>query len=569
MSVTTSVSSAERRHDLDALRAAAMLLGIALHAAIPYAPFFPWAIQDSQTSESFSLLFAVIHGFRMPLFFLISGFFTAMIWRQKGLASLLRQRALRILVPCLLASITILPLMSWITRQVAPAPKPLSAPASAEPPAITTLTEAIRQASTGMLEQLIAQDPSAVNQPDAEMNVQPLAWASMHGNAEAVRLLLAAGADLNGRNGDGSTALHGAVFTGQPTVLRLLLEHGADPVAKNFGGQVPAQSGTVDANAAAFIWGLLRLPPRSPEDVIRGREECLAMLPPPPSTTAVEATDLTTEIRNAYMAFITASTWQFASLTRSGQAPFHLFLSPVFDHLWFLWFLCWMVVGFALLIEPCRWLLRRLGISSVGLARLLTVSPLKLMFLIPTVMMMMLMGLFGPSFGPDTSFGLLPQPHVLLYYSVFFFFGCLYFIADDRDGSTGRFWWLGLPIAAVLFMLNFKFEDSRLAASALQAAYAWLMSFGCLGVARRFLGRPSVSVRWMSDASYWLYVTHLPLLFVIQAPLREFGFSPWLKFGLACLTCTGLLLVVYQYAVRYSWLGTLLNGPRRRTIRDS
>jgi len=555
----------ERRHDLDALRAAAMLLGIALHAAIPYAPFFPWALQDSQTSESFSLLFAVIHGFRMPLFFLISGFFTAMIWRQKGLASLLRQRALRIFVPCLLAGVTILPLMSWITRRVAPAAEPLSAPVPAEPSVITTLTEAIREARISALEQLIAQDPAAVNQPDVEMKVQPLAWASMHGNAEAVRLLLAAGADLNGRNGDGSTAVHGAVFTGQPAVLRLLLEHGADPVAKNFGGQVPAQSGTVDGAATAFVWGLLRLPPRVPEDVVRGREECLAMLPPLPAIAPVEATDLITQIRNTSRAFITDSRWQVPSLSRSGQAPFHLFLSPVFDHLWFLWFLCWLVVGFALLIEPCRWLPRILGISPVTSAALLTVSPLKVMFLFPSVAMMTLMGLFGPSFGPDTSTGLLPQPQVLLYYSVFFLFGCLYFIADDRDGKTGRFWWLSLPFAAVLFVLNFKFEDSRLAASSLQAAYAWMMSFGCLGVARRFLGRPSVSVRWMSDASYWLYLTHLPLLFVIQAPLREFAFSPWLKFGFACLTCTGLLLIVYRYAVRYTWLGTLLNGPRRRT----
>lgn len=92
MSIPAVGSSPDRRHDLDALRAAAMLLGIALHAAIPYAPFFPWSIRDSQTSDAFTLLFISIHGFRMPLFFLISGFFTAMVWKQKGMAPLLRQR---------------------------------------------------------------------------------------------------------------------------------------------------------------------------------------------------------------------------------------------------------------------------------------------------------------------------------------------------------------------------------------------------------------------------------------------------------------------------------------------
>jgi peptidoglycan/LPS O-acetylase OafA/YrhL len=97
-----------------------------------------------------------------------------------------------------------------------------------------------------------------------------------------------------------------------------------------------------------------------------------------------------------------------------------------------------------------------------------------------------------------------------------------------------------------------------------QAAYAWLMSFGCLGIFRRFLSRPSPAIRWLSDASYWLYLTHLPLLFVLQAPMRPLEFSAWLKFALATVTCTGLLLVAYQFGVRYTWLGTLLNGPRRK-----
>ena len=101
MTMTAALPSApnDRRHDLDALRAFAMLLGIALHAAIPYAPGFPWALRDSQSSDLFALLFMAIHGFRMPLFFLISGFLTVMVWRQKGMRALLRQRLIRILLP--------------------------------------------------------------------------------------------------------------------------------------------------------------------------------------------------------------------------------------------------------------------------------------------------------------------------------------------------------------------------------------------------------------------------------------------------------------------------------------
>ena len=77
-----TVPSITRRHDLDALRAIAMLLGIALHGMISFIPGEGgWVVKDTQTSNFFGLAIASIHGFRMPLFFLISGFFFT---RQKA-----------------------------------------------------------------------------------------------------------------------------------------------------------------------------------------------------------------------------------------------------------------------------------------------------------------------------------------------------------------------------------------------------------------------------------------------------------------------------------------------------
>ena len=108
----TSSGNIARRHDLDALRAIAMLLGIALHVGLGYVP--GWIITDDgdpqmlhQTSEGFNVMFQIIHGFRMPLFFLISGFFTAMLWRKRGVSALLKHRYARIFIPCMLGLIFI------------------------------------------------------------------------------------------------------------------------------------------------------------------------------------------------------------------------------------------------------------------------------------------------------------------------------------------------------------------------------------------------------------------------------------------------------------------------------
>ena len=75
-----ATGSIARRHDLDALRAFAMLLGIVLHGALAFIPG-AWAVTDASVEGDgtpFAWLTMAIHGFRMPVFFLMSGFFTAM-----------------------------------------------------------------------------------------------------------------------------------------------------------------------------------------------------------------------------------------------------------------------------------------------------------------------------------------------------------------------------------------------------------------------------------------------------------------------------------------------------------
>jgi glucans biosynthesis protein C len=91
----------ERLHALDAVRAFALLSGIALHATMSFMPGlarfgFP---ADSSQSPALEVLFYVIHMFRMPLFFMIAGYFSHLMFHRKGPAGFLRDRAKRIAVP--------------------------------------------------------------------------------------------------------------------------------------------------------------------------------------------------------------------------------------------------------------------------------------------------------------------------------------------------------------------------------------------------------------------------------------------------------------------------------------
>jgi len=74
-----------RYHGLDAMRGIAMLLGIVLHAALPYVPdvefFWP---TDERSSQLINTIFQFIHIWRMPLFFILSGFFANLIITRRS-----------------------------------------------------------------------------------------------------------------------------------------------------------------------------------------------------------------------------------------------------------------------------------------------------------------------------------------------------------------------------------------------------------------------------------------------------------------------------------------------------
>lgn len=95
------MSSDQRLHALDNLRAIMMWLGIVLHAAAAYAVAdqtpIPW--RDEQRTLAADLSMAFIHAFRMPVFFILAGYFACMLGASRGAAGLLRHRFRRLALP--------------------------------------------------------------------------------------------------------------------------------------------------------------------------------------------------------------------------------------------------------------------------------------------------------------------------------------------------------------------------------------------------------------------------------------------------------------------------------------
>lgn len=92
-----------RYHGLDLLRATAMLLGFVLHALLIYdepeirAQILPETqMGHVEISTLGWTIYVWIHMWRMPLFFVLAGFFAAMVIERKGAPGFLSDRAVRI-----------------------------------------------------------------------------------------------------------------------------------------------------------------------------------------------------------------------------------------------------------------------------------------------------------------------------------------------------------------------------------------------------------------------------------------------------------------------------------------
>ena len=90
------------------------------------------------------------------------------------------------------------------------------------------------------------------------------------------------------------------------------------------------------------------------------------------------------------------------------------------------------------------------------------------------------------------------------------------------------------------------------------------MILAFIGLFRRFFSRENKGVRFVSDASYWMYLAHLPLVMMLQALISRWNLHCSLKLTLLCLTTFAFLLLTYRYLVRYTIIWTMLNGRKSR-----
>lgn len=106
--------------------------------------------------------------------------------------------------------------------------------------------------------------------------------------------------------------------------------------------------------------------------------------------------------------------------------------------------------------------------------------------------------------------------------------------------------------------------EIRLSVAVLQAFLTVYLVLIALYLGKRFLNGPSRVLRYISDAAYWIYLAHLPLVLSFQYLLTDVDLNPGIKYAAITLSTLAVTLATYEAFVRYTPIGTMLNGKKVR-----
>ena len=106
-----------RIYYMDAMRGILMMLGLVYHSAKTFSTRQDWVIYSEQTTFVADIIVQMINIFRMPTFFIISGYFAALTLQKYGTKKFLKVRISRIIIPLVVTALTLNSLQAYLLTQ--------------------------------------------------------------------------------------------------------------------------------------------------------------------------------------------------------------------------------------------------------------------------------------------------------------------------------------------------------------------------------------------------------------------------------------------------------------------
>jgi glucan biosynthesis protein C len=173
---------------------------------------------------------------------------------------------------------------------------------------------------------------------------------------------------------------------------------------------------------------------------------------------------------------------------------------------------------------------------------------------------------------------MLPEIPSLLHFYFFFVLGMVIYnsprILDNLKKNNKRILALGIlfAVAAVIPQVWFGQIDLhyylfiKVIAVVLYCSASHLLVLGLLGVFTSYPIRESKLLRYFTDASYWIYLSNMPIVALFQIALIPVEISVYYKFLISFFGALMFSLLSYELLVRYTMIGKILNKKRKRHL---
>ena len=280
-----------------------------------------------------------------------------------------------------------------------------------------------------------------------------------------------------------------------------------------------------------------------------------------------------------------------------------LYAQPVPIHLWFLEYLLIYYVTAVLVVHGSRGLAPPARRDFSNRFRALMQSPWRPVWLAASTMVPLLAAPMGLI---PTPLSFIPEPVALASFGMFFGFGWVVFRHADQLSAIGRRPWKDMALAVLLFPISglaLRFRavvmpplwlgplppgaEASLSSGSVHglnlspsvclalglvaqtilalasSLIIWLLVLGITGLFLRGLDCPVPWIRYLADASYWLYLVHFPLMVwtpILLGPLRA---PALVKLALVLVISMALMLATYELLVRCTALGAFVGRPTR------
>jgi peptidoglycan/LPS O-acetylase OafA/YrhL len=241
--------------------------------------------------------------------------------------------------------------------------------------------------------------------------------------------------------------------------------------------------------------------------------------------------------------------------------PSDLFVSG-FAHLWFIEYL----LIFSCILVLTNWVsskfnfkLNRKGaplgvflVNPISVAALITIT-----YFIPQ-------WFDGEAGALSPSSSLLPPAGLFLFYFVFFAFGSIVqccFESTLKWLKRFAFGYLAIGLASFFVysqsIFNSQFKELEYLSYTIST---WMLTLGIIGMCLHFASKENRVVTYLSDASYWIYLIHFPIMVLLIQWFATLELTVGWSFVISIPVVFAISVLLYELLVRDKFLGKLLAG---------